>query len=329
MDYYPYTFTPILRETSWGGAALRKNWGKKAPASAKIGESLEIVQDGRDVSVVDQGPLKGKSLAELLRRDAAGILGEGVYFRSPGKFPLTIKLVDARTENGLEVFPPDRVVGEERGPERVATWVILSADPGGRIRRGVLPGSSPEEFRRAAETGRLAECLNSCAAKEGDVIFLAPGAIHSLGPGVIAYEVAQNSGLATRWEEADGSDARSKARKARIDEALEVIDFQTMGINRCTPVRLRPLPHGRELLMKCERFALELLHLKKRLVEEQDGQRFVVLTGVSGHARIRPVGGGKPEVELQPGRTALIPARLPGYEIVPDRECTLLKVFIE
>lgn len=323
MEYYPFTFAPVLREAPWGGALLRQHCGKKAPASARLGESGELVQDARASSIVNAGALAGLSLTELLRRDPVGILGEAVHFRSQGRIPLAVRLLDARGDSPLWVCPPDRITGEEYGPERVAAWVILRADTGARVRRGLLPGATREEFRAAVASGEWAEQVNTFPAREDDVVFLSAGTVHALSGGVLAFEVAQNSGVT--WE--IGGPPGAAPKRGPTDRWLDGINFKTMGVNRCVPVKLQPLPARRSLLMKCERFTLELLHLKKRLVEKQDGQRFAVLTCISGHATLRHGGKEAQEVDLPTGSTVLLPARLAEVEIVPDRECKLLKVF--
>ncbi len=94
-------------------------------------------------------------------------------------------------------------------------------------------------------------------------------------------------------------------------------------------VRVNPLPRRRDLLVKCERFALELFQLRKRLEEDLQGQRFVALTCVAGRAVLEHAGAGGPEVPLPAGRTALLPARLGMYTLAPDPECTVIRATIE
>ena len=39
---YPLRFKPVLKETLWGGSALRERFGKKAFEGTTTGESWEI-----------------------------------------------------------------------------------------------------------------------------------------------------------------------------------------------------------------------------------------------------------------------------------------------
>ncbi|HRZ74974.1 MAG TPA: mannose-6-phosphate isomerase, partial [Flavobacterium sp.] len=62
---YPFTFEPIFKERIWGGTKLRDYLNK--PISSEItGESWELSTVPNDVSVINNGILKGKNLNELI-----------------------------------------------------------------------------------------------------------------------------------------------------------------------------------------------------------------------------------------------------------------------
>ena len=66
---YPLRFKEIYKDKIWGGPELAKIMAKKG-AGKKCGESWEIVQRGKETSVVANGPLKGWSLERLSRSSA-------------------------------------------------------------------------------------------------------------------------------------------------------------------------------------------------------------------------------------------------------------------
>src|SRR6266478_5163623 len=119
---YPYKFTPALIERVWGGNALAR-YGKPVPFGKRIGESWEI-SDRDDVqSVIANGPDKGKTLRQQIESHGAQLLGTNCLpdvgrARPPGapnpsdttsplpRFPLLIKLLDARERLSLQVHPP-------------------------------------------------------------------------------------------------------------------------------------------------------------------------------------------------------------------------------
>jgi mannose-6-phosphate isomerase len=65
MDLYPLKFKPWLRTMVWGGEKIAK-FKDIFTTINRIGESWEISAVEGHVSVVENGPLAGKSLTELM-----------------------------------------------------------------------------------------------------------------------------------------------------------------------------------------------------------------------------------------------------------------------
>jgi mannose-6-phosphate isomerase len=83
---YPIRFRPVLKETLWGGDALRERFGKKVKAGTKIGESWEICGMPGSSSVVSNGFLKGNTLEEIAEIYMDELLGESVYSKYGTEF---------------------------------------------------------------------------------------------------------------------------------------------------------------------------------------------------------------------------------------------------
>ena len=78
VPLYPLRFTPILRRLIWGGRRLGTVLHKPIGDASDYAESWEI-SDYRDtVSVVENGPLAGSTLRELIQWYGLGLLGPGV-----------------------------------------------------------------------------------------------------------------------------------------------------------------------------------------------------------------------------------------------------------
>jgi hypothetical protein len=60
-----FTFDPIYKERIWGGNRLKTLFDKKIPSN-RIGESWEISSLPEDVSVINNGIYKGKTLNEII-----------------------------------------------------------------------------------------------------------------------------------------------------------------------------------------------------------------------------------------------------------------------
>ena len=98
MLNYPLKFKPILKEKIWGGTKLIDLLGKESHSN-NLGESWEISGVENDISIVENGPLKGRSLQDLLKEYKYELLGKNVYQKFGEDFPLLIKYIDARTKN--------------------------------------------------------------------------------------------------------------------------------------------------------------------------------------------------------------------------------------
>ncbi|MDV7392095.1 hypothetical protein RZS08_12100, partial [Arthrospira platensis SPKY1] len=67
-------FIPIPMERVWGGRDLTTVLGRDLPDGAPIGESWEIVDRTEAQSVVADGALKGRTLADIRRNYTAELL---------------------------------------------------------------------------------------------------------------------------------------------------------------------------------------------------------------------------------------------------------------
>src|SRR5476651_176425 len=104
MTLYPLTFNPIFKERVWGGRELERLYQKPLPPDVPIGESWEISDRPGDASVIANGPLTGRDLRWLMENHAADLLG--LPNAGVARFPLLVKILDAREKLSLQVHPP-------------------------------------------------------------------------------------------------------------------------------------------------------------------------------------------------------------------------------
>ena len=134
---YPIRFRPVLKETMWGGNALKERFRKKAAAGALIGESWEITGMTDDSSMVANGYLKGNTLEEIAEVYMDELLGESVYDRYGTEFPLLIKIIDANDRLSIQVHPDDRLAEERHHAwGKTEMWYVIDAKPGAVIYTG-------------------------------------------------------------------------------------------------------------------------------------------------------------------------------------------------
>src|SRR5207302_8069148 len=108
----PLTFEPIFMERIWGGQKLAELFGKKLPPGKRIGESWEIVDRPEAQSVVTNGSFKGHTLHEFWSQHRQEVFGK---VPDAPRFPLLIKLLDAREKLSLQVHPPAKIAAKVGG----------------------------------------------------------------------------------------------------------------------------------------------------------------------------------------------------------------------
>ena len=293
---YPLTFQPIFQERIWGGRKLETLYGKTLPPGKIIGESWEISDRADANSVVTNGPLAGKTLADLMHTHRDAIMGRA---RSPeGRFPLLIKLLDAQDNLSLQVHPPQHLAADLGGCAKTEMWYVSAAEPGSKLYAGLRRGVTREEFADKTRKGTVAECFHQLPVREGDSLFLPSGRVHALGKGLVIFEIQQNSDTTYRVFDWNRVDAAGKPRQLHIEESLKCIDFEdfepSLTAKNGAPIR----PLARHAL-----FSVDLVQIAKGANHREQITEPRVIGVVAGSIQIG-------DVKLRSGQFALIPAAL-------------------
>ena len=315
----PLIFRPVYQPLVWGGRRM-DSLGRNLP-EGPIGESWEVSDHARGMSVVAQGPRAGTTLRELVAREGQELVGQG--FRG-AEFPLMIKLIDARLRLSVQVHPDDAAaralgVGQHGKTE---CWVFLAE--GGEIWQGTRPGVTRADFERALAEHHVATTLNRFEARKGDVFFLPAGTVHALGEGCLLYEVQQTSDITFRVYDWDRLGLDGKPRPLHVRESLATIDFSRTNFGPHAPEAWRPLPASaseERTLIVAEHFILREQTVRGAIEQALDGT-CVVVTCVEGQGTLStPVG----QVQLSPMQTALVPANAGHWRVeIPSGSADLL-----
>ena len=188
-------FEPLMVERPWGGRRL-ESLGRVLPSSAHVGESWEVADlppaegTAEDRSTrVAEGRLAGTTLVELVARFGAGFLGSARPMPD-GRFPLLVKLLDAREHLSVQVHPPAEVADRDPGIRaKSESWYVLDAEPGSKLWFDVRTDVDGEELRAAAGTSAFVGLLGDVPARVGDFHHIPAGRVHALGAGVMVLEI--------------------------------------------------------------------------------------------------------------------------------------------
>ena len=226
MNLYPLTFTPIFKERIWGGEKLEKELHKPIHQPL-IGESWEVSTVKGDISVIDNGALKGTSLQTLIEQAPEALLGRAVYKRFGTDFPLLIKFIDAAQDLSIQVHPDDALAKARHNSfGKTEMWYIMEADPNASIIIGFNRNVSKEEYQSHLENKTLSQLLNYEKVSHGDMFFIPAGKIHAIGAGVLLAEIQQTSDITYRVYDFDRKDKHGNYRELHTELALDAIDFE-------------------------------------------------------------------------------------------------------
>ncbi|EGD33561.1 MULTISPECIES: type I phosphomannose isomerase catalytic subunit [unclassified Capnocytophaga] len=226
MNLYPLIFNPIFKERLWGGDKLREELHKSINQPL-IGESWEISTVKGDVSIINNGALKGTSLQALIEEHPKATLGENVYKRFGTDFPLLIKFIDAAQDLSIQVHPNNELAKKRHNSfGKTEMWYIMEADPNSSIIIGFNRDVSKEEYQAHLEKKTLTQLLNYEKVKHGDMFFIPAGKIHAIGAGVLLAEIQQTSDITYRVYDFDRKDKNGNYRELHTELALDAIDFQ-------------------------------------------------------------------------------------------------------
>lgn len=228
----PLRLRPWLRPMPWGGTSLTKLLGLPE-TDQLIGEAWLVCDHALHASVVIDGPHQGQSLRELAKEYCQELVG-----RPAERFPLLVKVLDARQNLSIQVHPDDELAARWAPKEggKTEAWHVLDSAPEGTIYLGLKPGVDLKTFQRELTTGNAALCLQRYQAKAGETYYVPAGTVHALGEGVIVLEVQQTSDATFRLDDWGRVDAGGKARELHWEAGLACIKERSEGAGRIEPV---------------------------------------------------------------------------------------------
>jgi len=138
------------------------------------------------------------------------------------KFPLLMKVIDARTRLSVQVHPNEETRKVTGGDPKTEMWCALSEGP---IYAGLKPGTTAEQIEAAVASGRFEDLLVKHEAKVGDVFFIPGGLVHAIGDGVRLYEVQQSSDTTFRLYDWGRVGKDGQPRELHVAQALKAIDY--------------------------------------------------------------------------------------------------------
>jgi len=301
---------PEYRDYVWGGSRLRPGIGPTA-------EAWVVYEHNR----VSSGVFVGRTLQELVLEYKDAILGRRVVTSTGLRFPLLVKLLDSAQWLSLQVHPNDEQALNLEGADqfgKTEAWHVVEAAEGARVIGGLKPGTNRKAMEEAIISGSILDLAHYVEVLAGDTIFMPAGTIHSLGPGLLMYEVQETSDLTYRvW---DWGRPQIGGRVLHIDKSLAVAD----PASRAKVIPLPVIPDGSAVpLTRCPYFELSMIQSENNHLDlDTEGESFHALTVIEGSVNIR---AGEEDLRLDKFQTTLITANTGKYMLSPISKFTMLK----
>jgi len=267
----PITFFPLYMTRVWGGRSLETRYSRSLPDSQPYGESWEMSDREHEQSIVDQGPYAGNSLHNLWSNHREELFGTGL---TGARFPLLIKILDARDDLSIQVHPPQEIAAELDGEPKTEMWYIVDCDPNAQLYVGFKEGVTRDEFGAALIDGTVANKVHAITPRPGESIFIPSGRLHAIGAGFLIYEIQQNSDTTYRVFDWNRLGLDGQARELHLEKSMRSIDFDDIepGMDQ---------PNG-PVIAKCEHFVVEEHEVSAGSSISNPGDQFSILTVVSG-----------------------------------------------
>jgi mannose-6-phosphate isomerase len=319
-NLYPLLMLPGFDPRPWGTLDLSPIY-----PNHKFAENIgEAWLTGDDCKVAN-GPLTGKTLAQLSTEYQRELVGEAA--RDAGRFPLLLKFLFPHEKLSVQVHPDDAQalrVGQPWG--KTECWYVAHAKPGSQIALGLKPGVTAGQLEEVIHQNRAEDVLNWINVYAGDMIYVAGGTVHTLGPGSVIVETQQQSDTTYRLYD------YGRPRELHLKDGLAAVKEKVKSgkVVRPAPEQIRGGKSRRAPLIAAPYFVVEMFEAKDALelgTRDDSGKSSVqILVAVDGCGVIES--GGMNPVTLAKGDAVVIPASAGKFGVRPQWALEFLRAYV-
>lgn len=322
---YPLKFKTIFKDKIWGGHKIKTYLGKDFSSLPNCGETWEISGVKSDVSVIENGPLTGTSLSDLLEEHKENLVGKAVYQRFGNEFPLLVKFIDANEDLSIQVHPDDTLAKERHNSfGKTEMWYVIQADEGAKLISGFNQKVDRELYLEKFNAGKLTDILNEEEVADGDVFFLPAGRVHTIGKGLLIAEIQQTSDITYRIYDFDRIDDKGNKRELHVEEALDAIDYNYYDNYKTS---YKPTENEVIKVAECPYFTTNVLDFTKNTTRDYNSlDSFVIHVCLEGSYILNY---GIEELPVNMGDCILIPATTKQVQLSTSKGFKILESYID
>lgn len=317
---YPLLMLPAFDPRPWGTLDLSPIYPNHK-FNERIGEAW-LTGDNCQVA---NGPLGKRTLAELSKEFGPELVGTAA--RDPQRFPLLLKFLFPEDKLSVQVHPDDATAQRFGQPwGKTECWYVAHARPGSQVALGLKPGVTRVQLEAAIHDKRAEELLNWINVYPGEMIYVAGGTVHTLGPGSVLVETQQQSDTTYRLYD------YGRPRPLHLDQGLASVKERVASgkVIRPAPVTIDGGQNRFSAMIAAPYFTVDLFELK----EPRGFSTLDVLGKTSVQILVAVEGCGIVEVEgrapvtLAKGDGVVIPASIEQFSVRPQWAVEFLKAFV-
>ena len=319
-DLYPLRMVPLFDPRPWGTTNLSPIYPDQI-FDKKIGEAWLT----GDECKVANGPLAGRTLADVSRHYGRELVGEAA--RDPERFPLLLKFLFPHDKLSVQVHP-DEVAAQRVGQPwgKTECWYVASANPGAQIALGLKPSVSRAQFEQAIQEKRAEDLLNWINVSAGEMIYVAGGTVHTMGPGSILVETQQQSDTTYRLYD------YGRPRELHLKEGLAAVKERVVSgkVIQPAPSAIAGTRNTVVPLIRAPYFGVDLWTLgdaQEFEGHDESGKTSAqILVALDGCGVV--AAPGMEPVMLAKGDGAVIPAAAEKFVVQPQWSLEFLKAYV-
>jgi mannose-6-phosphate isomerase len=317
---YPLLMSPAFDPRPWGTLDLAPIYPNHR-FNDKIGEAW-LTGDHCEIA---NGPLAKHTLAELSKEFGTDLVGTAAP--DPQRFPLLLKFLFPEEKLSVQVHPDDataRLFGEPWG--KTECWYVAHARPGAQVALGLKAGATREQFEQAIEENRAEELLNWINIYPGEMIYVAAGTVHTMGPGSVLVETQQQSDTTYRLYD------YGRPRPLHLEHGLASVKERVASgkVIRPAPVTMDGGTNRLSSMIAAPYFLVDIFELKEphefSTIDSPGKNSAQILVAVEGCGIVETA--GRAPVTLAKGDAVVIPAKLDKYTVCPQWAVEFLRASV-
>lgn len=271
--------SPVFKQMIWGGNRLGSDWPYQIPGD-HTGECWAVSAHPNGDCMIKGGTFAGETLSSLWEKHRE-LFGN----MDADRFPLLVKIIDAKEDLSIQVHPDDTYAGvhENGSLGKTECWYILDAKEGAKLVIGHNAGTR-EELKDMICNGKWNELIREVPVSAGDFIQIDPGTVHAIKGGIMLLEIQQNSDITYRVYDYDRL-SDGKPRELHVEKSMDVITVPALSVEKSICKVDNTVKNQPNLLISNTYYKVWKLDVEESMRWEMD-TLFTIMSVVDGEGTI-------------------------------------------